>query len=304
MALLLILLFLTGCAAPTAPEENTYTDALSREIVLPDKPQRVAALLGSFADIWCLAGGSLCAAPEDAWEDFGLNLPQAVHIGGAHSPNTELLIASQPDLVLASASTAADVQLLPVLEGAGIPVVYFDVDCFADYLHMLEVCTGLTGRKDLYQQNGLALENRINALKAQLADAKLPDRERSVLLLRVSSGSVKAKSSSGTILGQMLEELGCQNIADSDRTLLETFSTEAVLRQDPYRIFVVTMGDDTQQAIQNLKSMLEENPAWGSLTALKENRLHFMDKQLFNLKPNGRWAEAYETLADILIPKS
>jgi len=27
-----------------------------------------------------------------------------------------------------------------------------------------------------------------------------------------------------------------------------------------------------------------------------------MDNQLFNLKPNARWGEAYETLADILYP--
>ena len=44
------------------------------------------------------------------------------------------------------------------------------------------------------------------------------------------------------------------------------------------------------------------NPAWQSLTAVREGRYHVMDHKLYNLKPNGRWAEAYETLADILYP--
>ena len=98
----------------------------------------------------------------------------------------------------------------------------------------------------------------------------------------------------------MLKDLGCWNIADSDVTLLETLSVESVIAQEPYRIFVVTMGSDTQAAYANLSKMMEENPAWGMLEAVNTGRLHMMDKQLFNLKPNVRWAEAYETLSALL----
>ena len=293
-----LLLSLTGCTGePVASDGITVTDALGRQVTIPKDPQRVASLIGSFADIWLLAGGSLCAAAEDAWEDFGLELPDAVNIGGAHSPNLELLLSADPDFVIASASTAANVALKDTLESAGIPVAYFDVDCFADYLAMLKICTDITGRQDLYQQNGLALQERIQAI---LENTTLPEQQRSVLLLRAASGSVKAKGSEGTILGEMLKDLGCRNIADSNTTLLETLSVESVIAQAPYRIFVVTMGSDTQAAYANLSKMMEENPAWGMLEAVREGRLHLMDKQLFNLKPNARWAEAYETLSALL----
>lgn len=300
LALLLVgsLLFLAGCnPAPAEAEGTTFTDALGREVTVPEKPERVAALIGSFADIWLLAGGSLCAAAEDAWEDFSLELPDAVNIGGAHSPNLELLLASNPDFVLASASTKANVELLPMLESAGICVAYFDVDCFTDYLSMLKTCTDITGRKDLYEQNGLQLQSRIRAVTEAV---NLPEEKRTVLLLRASSGSVKAKGSEGTVLGEMLRDLGCINIADSDTTLLENLSVESVIAREPYRIFVVTMGSDTQAAYDNLSKMMEENPAWGLLEAVREERLHLMEKQLFNLKPNARWAEAYETLFALL----
>ena len=61
----------------------TFTDALGREVTVPKNPERVVSLLGSFADVWMLAGGKLCASAEDAWEDFGLELDDAVNIGGA-----------------------------------------------------------------------------------------------------------------------------------------------------------------------------------------------------------------------------
>ena len=122
-----------------------------------------------------------------------------------------------------------------------------------------------------------------------------------MLVVRASSGSVKAKGSSGTVLGEMLSDLGCINIADSDKTLLENLSAESVIRQEPRRIFVVTMGEDTEKARENFRRMLEENPAWGTLEAVREGRIYFMDKQLYNLKPNARWAESYEKLSDILL---
>lgn len=301
VAVILLLGLLSGCGGELPAQETafiTFPDALGRTVTLEQQPRRVAALIGSFADVWALSGGTVCATVEDAWEDFGLDLPEAVNIGGAHSPNLELLLSADPDFVLASASTASNVEMRETLEAAGIAVAYFDVDNFEDYLHMLDICTDITGRKDLYERNGLALQAQIEAIKNNM---DLPQSQRTVLLLRAHSGSVKAKGSEGTVLGEMLADLGCINIADSDTSLLENLSLESILRQEPYRIFVVTMGDDTEKALGNLYQMMEETPAWGTLTAVAEGRLHVMDRTLFNIKPNGRWAESYEILSAILL---
>ncbi|MBQ7090135.1 MAG: ABC transporter substrate-binding protein [Clostridia bacterium] len=303
LIILLLIACLGGCSAPAeSPAEGgiVFTDALDRQVRLPAPPKRVAALLGSFADIWMLAGGAICAAAEDAWEDFGLELPDAVNLGGAHSPSAEALLAAEPDFVLASASTASNVALLELLEQAGIAVAYFDVDNFEDYLAMLKLCTAITDRADLYAQNGTRLQAQIEAIREQVNSAALSQKERTVLLLRASSGSVKAKGSEGTVLGEMLADLGCINIADSDQTLLETLSAEAVMKQEPHRIFVVSMGDE-QKAAESLARMMAENPAWGSLEAVKQHRLHLMDRKLFNLKPNAKWATSYEQLSKLLL---
>lgn len=300
---------LSGCKVTsgneTANNENriTFIDALGREVSVEKNPERTAALIGSFADVWTLSGGTLCAAPEDAWEDFGLELPEAVNLGGAHSPGFEALLSSDPDFVIASASTAANVDMKEQLENAGITVAFFDVDDFGDYLEMLDICTDITGRKDLFEKNGLNVKNEIDSIKAEFANSDIPEDKRTVLLLRASAGFIKAKDSEGTILGEMLKDLGCINIADSDKSLLEDLSVESVIRNEPYRIFVVTMGDDTEKALSNLTRMMEENPAWGTLSAVKNDRLHVMEKKLFNIKPNAKWAQAYEKLSDILSEK-
>lgn len=297
-------LILCGCFRKpeiTSDITNTVTfkDALGRDVAVFEKPQRVAALIGSFADVWQLAGGTVCAAAEDAWDDFGLELDEAINIGGAHSPSTERLLSANPDFVIASASTASNVQLQELLENAGITVAYFDVDNFSDYLEMLGICTDITGRKDLYRKNGTDIEKQIDSIKSEVLKTDIPEEKRTVLLLRASSGFVKAKGSKGTVLGEMLCDMGCINIADSDSSLLENLSVESIIENEPYRIFVVAMGDE-KAAIENVMRMMNENPVWNKLEAVNKERIYFMDRRLFNLKPNAHWAEAYEKLQEIL----
>lgn len=296
------LLAISSCSkkeAGSEAEPASFTDALGRTVTVIEKPNRVAALLGSFADLWTLAGGKLCAVTDDAAEDFGLDTEGMTLLGGAHSPSLEQLLAANPDFVLASASTPAHVNMCESLEKAKIPVAYFDVDCFEDYLEMLRICTDLTECKENYQTYGTEISKRIQEIKTDFQNLKLKDEEKTVLVLRISSGLVKAKSSKGTILGEMLADLGCINLADSDKALTEQLNVEYILKQNPRHILVVTMGNE-EKAKANFKTMMEENPAWSSLEAVRENRMHILPKRLFNQKPNARWDTAYETLANLL----
>ena len=303
-AVTLLASLLGGCSQSNESSEIsdtvTFTDALDRSVTVNKNPERTAALLGSFADTWILSGGEICAAAEDAWDDYGLELKDAVNLGGAHSPSLESLLSADPDFVIASASTKADVEMKETLENAGITVAYFDVDKFNDYLAMLKICTDITGRNDLYEQNGEKVKEEIEKIKKDFSSANLTEEKRTVLLLRTSASLLKAKGSEGTVLGEMLNDLNLINIADSDETLLENLSVESVIRQEPYRIFAVSMGDE-DAAKKNLSKTMEENPAWGKLDAVAQNRLHIMEKKLFNLKPNANWAKAYEELVEILL---
>ena len=231
-----LLAALTACGgeAPAEPEKEeaaveetvTFTDDLGREVTLV-RPRRVAALIGSFADVWCLAGGedTLVAAADDSWTQFSLDLPETVvNLGAVKEPNTERLLAAEPDLVLGSTKTAADLEMLDMLEQCGIPVGYFDVSSFQDYLRMLEICTRLTGCPERYAQYGSEVEEQIGEAMTR-PDGSAPR----VLYIRATGSSCKVKNSQDTVLGEMLAALGCVNIADSETGLLEELSMETIL---------------------------------------------------------------------------
>ena len=318
----LCLLLLAGCgaassgpassaggasAAATAPADSgaacTFTDDLGREVTLEAAPRRVAALTGSYADIWCTAGGrdTLVASASDAWTDFDLGLGEEVaNIGGAMGVSVEELLAAAPDLVLASTNIPSNQEMLPALEAAGVDVAFFSVDTFEDYLRMLEICTDLTGSPEAYQTYGEAVAEEIEAARARAAAAQEEQGTEKVLYIRAAASVVKPKGSSGTVLGEMLADLGCINIADQDQSLLEDLSMEAILAADPDKILIVLQGADPEPAKAQLEGEVLSNPAWQQLTAVREGRVYYMDKDLYHLKPNARWGEAYDHLVEIL----
>ena len=297
--LLAACLLLSGCAKTNQALSDTavtFNDDLGRSVTV-DQPRRVAALLGSFAQIWMLAGGEVCATADDAWDDLDLDLPdETVNLGGTKQLSLELLLAARPDFVLARANTRQNLEWQQTLEAAGITVAYFDVANFDDYLRLLKLCTEITGQPERYETYGLAVQDQIDAVLQKREGKPGP----TVLCMRASASSITVKNSQDNVLGEMLSALGCINIADTNDALLETLSMEYILACDPEFIFIVQRGDDTQGMRDYVARNLENDPAWSRLTAVREGRVYFMDKHLYNLKPNHRWGEAYEKLEEIL----
>ncbi|MBO5034963.1 MAG: ABC transporter substrate-binding protein [Oscillospiraceae bacterium] len=306
---LLLLLLLTACvgekenissAEPSPSEEQiAFTDALGQEFSL-NRPKRVAVMIGSFADVWVLAGGEdiMVATANDAWESYGLEFGEAVsNIGSPMKPNGELVLAAQPDLVIASSLSPSNLELKETFDRAGIPTAYFDVSSFQDYLDLLELFTQLTGQPENFETYGTAVKEQVDKTLALAAER---DQIPTVLTIQVSGSSVKVKNSEDNVLGPMLKELGCTNIADRDGSLLEDLSLEAIIQADPEFIFAVYHGTDEAAAQANLEETLLSNPAWASLRAVKENHFYILERRMYSLKPNALWGDAYEKLCHIL----
>lgn len=302
--ILVLSLCLTACEQKTNiidhHKQITFIDDLDREVSI-NNPKRVAVLLGSFAHMWTLAGGEVVASADDAWEEFDINLSDdAVNLGHTKSISLEKLFGVQPDFIIASVNTRIHIEWKDTLEKANIPVAYFSVNDFNDYLRVLKICTQITGRTDLYEKNGANVKQEVETV---IQDSKKRINDHGaykILSLRASASSVRAKNSYDNVLGEMLKNLGCINIADNNESLLENISIEYIIKENPDFIFFVQQGNDLEGVKKNVDTFINQNPAWKNLTAVKENRVYILDKSLYTLKPNNRWGEAYKKLEEIL----
>ena len=289
-------------ADDATPGPVTFTDDLGHEVTV-DNPQRVVACMGSFANAWELAGGTLVGVSDDALQAAGWTIasPDVATVGDFASVNLEAIIALDPDFVIMTSGTggrggdSSQADLRDALVGSGIPVAYFQVTTFDDYLRLMRTFTDITGREDLYEQNAAAVEQAIDDIVAQVPAENPP----TALVLTTFSGGTRVQAPE-TQTGAMLADLGVNNLAGENRSLLKDFSLEAVIEMDPDFIFVIPMGDDAEAAMRNLEEATAANPAWSSLSAVQNGRYITLDPTLYLSKPNAHWADAYQGLYDSL----
>jgi len=301
LALFFALLFLltscaSGASSPNSAEARyTFTDSAGYTVTVKKTPTRVAVLLSSFADVWGLAGGKVAiTVGESVDRGFCDTSVTLVDDGAGKTINTEVLIASAPDFVILSADIPAQVEAAALCREAGIPVAQMRVECFAEYLALLKICTDLTGRPELYELHGTAQKAQIDAVLA-----KKPLDGMRILFIRAGSSarSVKPKGSADHFAAAMLKELGATNIADDAPLLLDGLSMEAILAADPDYIFFTAMGDE--DASRAFVTEMLKNADWAALSAVKNGRFSYLQKDLFHYKPNGNWALAYANLTQI-----
>ena len=297
--LLLCVLLLSGCAAPSASGDGyTFTDDTGCTVSVSGKPEKVAVLLSSLADLWITAGGEVAVSVGESLErGFVDETVTLVDEGAGKTINLEALIAAEPDLVIYSADLAGQLECADLLRAAGISAAGFRVETFADYLRVLKIATDILNTPERYAQYGTGLKAEIDAMvQRALAQEDQPE----LLFVRTGSSAkfTKAKTAENHFVCAMLKELGTFNIAEKAPVLLDGLSTEEILLSDPDFILFTTMGDES--AGQAYMESLLTDPVWLTLSAVREAKVYQLPKELFQYKPNARWGEAYQYLIELL----
>lgn len=271
--------------------------------------RKAVALSKSVAEMWLLAGGEVSATTDDGLELEGAK--NAVSVGGLTTASLEAILSVNPELVIMTLDIPLHKKIHASLRDFGIKTYISDVKSFSDYEKVMTDFTELTGRKDLYDKNVVQVKKAIekvlkkNAQKgaaltrspaAGRSGAAASETSATYLFLRVSSAKNKVlKDHFGN---EIFQDLGLKSIV-SDDSPLDEIGVEAIVNADPDYIFVVAQGDQ-KRADEAFYKAYKSNPAWAGLTAVKNDRVFMLPKELFNYKPNARWAEAYEIVGNLI----
>lgn len=278
-------------------EYYSFTDSENNLVKLNKKPQKVAVLFSSLAETWLNAGGEISITVGETVERQLCNSEVIlVDSGAGKTIDNEKLISLEPDFVICSADIAAQKDTAEILQNAGIPVALVRLDTFEEYLNTLKIFTEITEKEELYIKYGENVKKEIDEI---ITNSKSTDNTK-ILFIRSGSSvaSAKAKKAEENFAAKILEELGCFNIADRAEILVDSLSAEAILKEDPEYIFISLMGD-----YQNSKAYMEsllESVEYKNLSAVKNGKVYFLPKELFQYKPCGRWAESYRYISSIL----
>lgn len=273
----------------------TFTDDLGRKVTVKSH-KRVVACMGSLADAWQLAGGTLVGASDDAFGHYAVDSSKVSGVGRSTSLNLESILALKPDFVIMTgiadgkhSTGVSQADAKSALSEAGVPVAFFKVTTFADYKRMMGTLCAITGRNDLYKKNVTKVGEKI---KSAVSRYSVASKSPSVLVVSAFSKGLVVQNSSG-MAGAIVKDLGAVNVADEHPSLLSDFSLEAAVEANPDYVLVLAASDDAATAQKYYDQVAGSNSAWQGMDAVKEGRVTMLDAAHFLYKPNADWAESY-----------
>ena len=266
----------------------TFKDATSTDgsnVTIKKNPGKVVNLYASFTTLWYEAGGSVVGC-------IGGNSSQTLY--------NEYIGALQPDLIICSTAMSGYSTIENPAKAANIPVIAVKYDDFSDYLKWFKVFCNISGHPELWDSVAMkALDDVVDVL-SEIPDEGAPR----VFCMFANAGKLDANTSS-TVVGGMVTAMKAKNIVDDwqnpEGAERLTINLETVFAADP-DIIIVQCHAGADEAKAQVEKTYGSNPVWQSLSAVKNGKVFYLEKTLFHNKPNSRFAEAYQKLAEILYP--
>lgn len=308
--------FLKAADEVTVSEDSvTFKDATSTDgstVTVKKNPGKVVNLYASFTTLWYEAGGSVIgciggATSQALYEEYigrDITSDEGMTVVATSSSgkkwDTEKIVALKPELIICSTAMSGYSTIEKPAKAAGIPVIAVSYDDFSDYLKWFKVFCNLSGHADLWDSVAMkALDDVVEVL------CEIPDENAPRVFSMFANASKLEANTSATVVGGMVTAMKAVNIVDdwqnTEGSERLTINLETVFAANP-DIIIVQCHAGTDAAKAQVEETYGSNPVWQSLNAVKNGKVFYLEKSLFHNKPNSRFAEAYQKLAEILYP--
>ena len=279
-------LLMAGLAqAQTSAPAIQVTDDRGRTVTLPRPPQRIVSLLPSLTEAVCALDQCHRLVGVDRYSNWPESITRLPQVGGGLDPNIEAIVALRPDVVLMATSSRASARL----ESLGVAVVALEPKTHAGVQRVM----GKIGQV-LAVPDAQRVWRRIDAAVEAAAQSVPPAARGARVYFEVNRGPYGAGTSS--FIGETLTRLGARNILPAALGPFPKLNPEYVVRADPDLIMVGA------RSVEGLA----ERPGWGSLRALREQRLCVFSPEESDVlvRPGPRMAEGARLMAGCLASKA
>lgn len=290
------LIFSASCTSPPeseAPYPTTITDQLGRTAALDKPPQRIISLAPSNTEIlYALELAERVVAVTD-YCNHPLEAEAKPTIGGFSTPNIEEIVASSPDLILAT--SIHETKIIPQLEGKGLTVLALNPKTIDAVLRAIL----LTGKVAGVEKNAAELvdgmRQRIKAVTDRTAGLTPEQRPRAFYIVWHDPLQT---AGSGTLQDELIQKAGGTNIAQG-LTDYANISLEVVVRDNPEVIIAgVGHGSGQDQTFQYAQT----EPRLRDTDARRNSRIYAINSDLTS-RPGPRIVEGLEQLAQFIHPE-
>lgn len=266
-------------------------DDAQRNVPVPEKPQRIACAV-SFSSEMLLALGVKPVLrnnvrDEDVYPHEATAIP-TFDVDHGSGPNLEQLAMATPDLVLISPVFGRFVQTIETR--LKVPVLVLRIQHYGQIAEKLRLLGSLTGTDARAEELIAAMDTERHALRASL-----PEKKTRVLALFGTTHAFlgfQPESYMGSLIAEMNgETVVAGSEANKEFRTMYNFSLEMAVALDPDVILIAHHGKPGE-----VSETLQNDPAWKSLRAVKDQHVHSVSERLFVTNPGLRGIDALREL--------
>ena len=311
IAILLTVMILAGCAAPTVVVEPTaaanlvptmeptaapleLTDGLGRIVTLAAIPQRIVSLAPSATEILFAVGAGEQVIGRDSFSNYPEEVANLADIGGSMgSYSYETITSLNPDLVIAAEINTPE--QVKALEDLGLSVYYISNPTSLGELYLiLETVGTLTGNMQSASELVVSLKARVETVMQKTSSLTT----KPVVFYELD-GSEPAKpwtAGPGTFIDILIELAGGINVGHVLSGAWAQISAEELLVQNPE---IILLGD---AAYGMTAEQVAARAGWENLRAVQEGKIYAFNDDLVS-RPGPRLVDALEELSKLLHPE-
>jgi len=294
----LVLVLLAACSCTSSAGRFTrrgaattdrviYTDAIGRRVELPQRPVRIISLAPSVTEVLYLVGAGDRVAGVTLYCDWPDEARKKPKIGDLLNPNSELILAAKPDLVIAS-TAGNDRTAVLKLADLGLPVFVTAPRTVETIFETVDQIGRITGCEVKAGEMAAHMRDRLALLDRRLEGLR---RLRAFYITWFEPLLAPGK---GTFENDVLRHAGVDSITSAIPEYYPRYSLEQVISSDPDVILAVRHEGNPLPDLRKL-------PGWRQLRAVKGNRVFIVSELLQH--PSPRFLDALEDLARRLHPE-
>jgi iron complex transport system substrate-binding protein len=255
------------------PETVTIVDATETEITITLPVERIVGLNGGLTEVVCALGceDKIVGRPDSYELYYPSSLVEKPNAGDSLTPNLEIILELEPDLIVTDTAIYNNEGILEVLAEAGIPVIIEDSGVPSRISTIITNLGRVLGKTERAAEIVETIEGYTNLVEERLQD--VTDSEKPTFFLGFEDYGWLTMTN-GSVANDRLVAAGGINIAANATVMYPTLSPEYVVEANPDIIIVMAWSGNDLEAHQYAQNQFLENPALNEVTAVQEERVY------------------------------
>jgi len=279
-------------ASPSSAFPLVLTDDAGREVAIEAEPDAIVSLAPSNTEIVCALDACDRLVGVTDFDDYPPEVADVDRVVTMAQVDVEAIVAAEPDLVLAAGNELTSTTIINQLTDLRLPVLVLYPESIAEVMADIELVAAAIGREDAATALVGAMEGRVEAVEAAVADLEQP---RTFYEVSVFEGTIYT-AGEGSFLASLIETAGGEPITGD--ALSTSIALEDLVAADPE---LILLGDATYDTSITPETVAERD-GWGTMTAVADRRVVVVAEDVVITRPGPRIVDGLEALARAIHP--